>query len=67
MAFSPLTETPWVTGSKEFVIKLVVYGWSRSIIVKGRGFSITMIKAGIAPGSLTDADIAFLHPQFLGN
>ncbi len=60
LAFPPLTGTPWVTGSKERLIKLVVYGLSGPIIVKGREFSSKMIEAGIPPGSLTDADIAYL-------
>ncbi len=60
LAFPPLTGTPWVTGSKKRVIKLVVYGLSGPIIVKGREFSSKMVEAGIPPGSLTDADIAYL-------
>ena len=59
-AFPPLTGTPWVTGSKERGIKIILYGLAGPIIVRGREYATAMAKSGIPPGSLSDADIAYV-------
>ncbi len=60
LAFPSLVGTPWVTGSKDRLIKILLYGVSGPMIVKGEEFATEMAKPGFPPGSLKDAEIAYL-------
>ncbi len=57
--FPPLAGSEWVSGDKETLIKIAMYGLMGPTKVKGKEFGLVpMPPPGIPPGSLTDQQIA---------
>ena len=56
--FPPLAGSDWVSGDKDRLIKISIYGLMGEIQVNGVTYNNVMAAPGIPPGSLTDQQIA---------